>query len=972
MHIPLYFKYVWGRARRYVVRSALVFSTLGVALLLLLYLAGVDRLTVLSIFPNSMKRGLETQLVSWGRSVADLPYFFYRFQKTNVPVYDLVMNESSIDELDQYFLEHRSDYGREKEFKNAKFFADGREYDVRVSYRGDEDVHFVNEKKSWRIKFPDDNLFNGMKAMNLIIPEDRLFIAEHLDNYRARKLGIAAPKSRFVVLHLNGRSRGVYLEIEQWGEEMLEKERTNPDANLYGEIGFGGEIYQDVSLWQKFTQNPNQRPEDFSELDQLLRLTNQQSDGYFWRTISTLLDMDAFFRWQTLNALAGSTHADTIHNARLYFDPTIGKFKFLPWDVYMTPLSEFTQDGQGIDFIDYNRIVQRILKNPAYLEARNRVLWDYVKDDVALQDDLAFYDATYSEIRTAFYQDTLKLYTNSFFRSESARARNIMSENVQALRSLLLANEISIMPRINLDRAKNQITFTPIPLVFDVTMKSLAPQELRAVVITGIPVGDAPMTLYYDRNQNEALDFGDTVVSRGQRGTGEKLMLKDFSVRLLSDLATKPEEGGFELGRTSVIPTRHRFFLLGATSPLESAALTLSLTNVVTGSTGEYASDRFVDERRFQNLDDASRTIDEFLRRFPQFFKRNDTTLALAPGFYIFSESVVAPRGVGLVISPGTILAFAPAKSLFISGPLRAEGTAGAPITFQSLDPTKPWGTLAVIQAKEKSVVRFARFDNGSGDYVNGLFTRAMASFFSSPVEITDSTFTRATHDDALNVKNAAVVLLRNRFEGNAFDAADLDFVSGEIRENLFRANGNDGLDISGSTLLIRDNFFTGSGDKGISVGEDSRPDILNNVIVNGNIGIAVKDSSRALILKNTIAGNKSGLELYQKKQVFSGARATVVNSILWGNVTEITVDSISRLVVGSSNVEDGWQGEGVVSILPHFVNSAIGNYALSDSPENSILVKAGTSGEVGGVYGERYTGSIRLGAVLAPGSLTQ
>ena len=952
MDTPLIIRYFWRRVRRAAVPSLLIVSSLGVAFLGAAWLFGISRSAILGFVPSPIKlaaHGAANQFWLWSIRARDLPYAVYRFRNAGLPVYDLVVSEQALDELDRYFRENEADPTRAKDFKNAKFFADGREYDARGSYRGDEGIHFLYEKKSWRIKFPDENYFDGMKALNLIIPEDRLFLVEEFDSYRARKLGVPAPESRFAMLRLNGQPLGVYWVVEQWGPAMLEKLGLNPDANLYGEVGFGGDIYDNLALWQKYAENPNQSPEDFSELRELFRLIHHPSDEYFWRHVPSLVDMDEFYRWQVLNALAASTHADTVHNARLYFDPTIGKFKFLPWDVYMEPLREWMLPDQGIDFIDYNPLVQRILKNPAYLDARNRVLWECVKDDRELEDDLAFYDRLFKEVRVAFLQDTRKRYPNSFFFSETTRTRNIIKENVRELREMLKKSAVSVLPTMNLPAPENRLTFSPIGLRLDISVKSLAPQELEALTINGVPASAGLVTIYEDANKSGALDPGDRAVWSGRRSEDGTMRAEGLGVVMRGQLETRPEETGFGLGRTWLLENAHRLFVLTGNAPLSSAAVTLDFKNALTGERRSVSGNRMANAALFRRRDDADLDLPSFLRRYPEFIQSGSRAVTLPSGPHFFSETIIFPKGVSLAVAPGASVLLGPSVSLILFGSLRAEGTLAAPISFGRLDPNRPWGTLAVVGAGDTSIVRFGRFDGGSGDYVNGIYTRASLSFFSSPLEFTDSAVTRAAFDDGLNVKNAAVKISRNRFEGNSADAVDLDYVSGTAERNTFRFNGNDGLDISGSRIVIRDNLIVGSGDKGISVGEESHTDLVNNVIADGNIGVAVKDSSAALLLENTVVGNKSGLELYRKKQVFGGAETRVVNSILWGNEREITIDGESRLEVRSSSVSGGWPGEGAVSVMPHFRDPAGRDYRLAAMAENALLLTGGFRGEIGG-----------------------
>ena len=71
-----------------------------------------------------------------------------------------------------------------KEWVKGTFRADGEEYNVDVRVRGDIFNHWAYRKKSWRIKFDGDRLFHGIREMNLIIPEDRGWIAEPLAAFR--------------------------------------------------------------------------------------------------------------------------------------------------------------------------------------------------------------------------------------------------------------------------------------------------------------------------------------------------------------------------------------------------------------------------------------------------------------------------------------------------------------------------------------------------------------------------------------------------------------------------------------------------------------------------------------------------------------------------------------------------------------------------------------------------------------------
>src|SRR3989338_1111957 len=120
-----------------------------------------------------------------------------------------------------------------KEWVKGTFVADGQEYAVDVRVRGDIFNHWAYRKKSWRIKFPDDKLFQGIREMNLIIPEARGWIAEPLASYRAKKFGFLQPPIQYVTVSLNGSDPLIYTQVEQFGKEMMEKQARAGDVNIY-------------------------------------------------------------------------------------------------------------------------------------------------------------------------------------------------------------------------------------------------------------------------------------------------------------------------------------------------------------------------------------------------------------------------------------------------------------------------------------------------------------------------------------------------------------------------------------------------------------------------------------------------------------------------------------------------------------------------------------------------------------------
>jgi hypothetical protein len=167
----------------------------------------------------------------------------------------------------------------------------------------------------------------------------------------------------------------------------------------------------------------------------------------------------------------------------------------------------------------------------------------------------------------------------------------------------------------------------------------------------------------------------------------------------------------------------------------------------------------------------------------------------------------------------------------------------------------------------------------------------------------------------------------------------------------------DDCLDVNDSSVIVERNHIHHCDDKGISLGsigeiipgstQPASATLVNNLVYSSSIGVAVKDSAFARLVHNTIADNKTGLALYEALDHpgYGGGRATLLNTILWGNEQSTKLDALSVLTVSYSDVagEAVWPGEGNLNVTPDF--QAAGDYHLSTA---SPLIDAGHDTGVG------------------------
>ena len=320
--------------------------------------------------------------------------------KNNLPQYEINFNNQDFAEIKNN-IPHEHCCGclpdKADEYFPAEFKFASQTYQVKIKIRGECWTHWMYPKKSWRIKFDDENLFNGQKQINLIIPSDREYIAEYLNTYRASKLNLIMPEMNYVTLKINDNYYGLYIQEERLTGQTLEKNNQRADVNIYGDEIISSNLFIDLFAWQKYNADQISTIDNFGELKLLLDLINQPDDEKFFKQIENLIDLDNFTNWTVLSTLADSYRQDYAHNMRLYFDSTIGKFKFIPNDVGLSVTD-------NIDVI-YNPLVTRMMKNPQFILKRNQILWDYIKNDDQLENDLNFFDQTYNQIKLAIYRD---------------------------------------------------------------------------------------------------------------------------------------------------------------------------------------------------------------------------------------------------------------------------------------------------------------------------------------------------------------------------------------------------------------------------------------------------------------------------------------------------------------------------------------------------------------------------------------
>ena len=410
---------------------------------------GIALLLLLILFYQATPKGILAQQTFIGHMqgvlgvvrIADRSMnFLYRgpTPPEKLPHYDLTLDRAELDLIeeslpkDDVFLSEDA-----KVWAKGTFQSDGESVPVKARVRGDRYNHWRFRKKSWRLSFEGDQLFHGIKETNLIIPEDRVWFVEMLSAYRADKFGLFHPPMRFVTVSINGSAPMLYLEVEHWNKEMLEKQARPGDVNLYktGDIGTSSfnpgwdPIDADIAYWDKYNQAVAPPLNSFEEVELLFALSKEgaHTDSHFKKQIDVLFDHEKLVRWYALSLLAGNLHVGG-DNLRFYWDISRGRFEPIVWDISSTaPGPYFELPGNGL----WNEV----FSIPEWKEETDRFLSDYITKYG--DNDLREAERLRSLIERAAYRDTMKLQSNRQVRNDLDRLMGQAKENIAFLKEEL-------------------------------------------------------------------------------------------------------------------------------------------------------------------------------------------------------------------------------------------------------------------------------------------------------------------------------------------------------------------------------------------------------------------------------------------------------------------------------------------------------------------------------------------------------
>lgn len=246
--------------------------------------------------------------------------------QTHVEEYELVISDANL-----HLLMTRGIWDKNL-MVPGEFKAHGKSWQVQVRLRGESSRR--NPKKSFHVRFPNENRFEGRNRTELLAEwSDGGVLTDKVWYDYGSFLGLRMPLARYVFLKLNGKDYGVFTEIESVAKDFLEPHGFNKDSDIYRCGMFDCEL-------RMLPQNPIQRPwtkrtndkEPWDALWHFLATVHKTPAEDFARVMSQRMDVDAYITWMVMDGMIGQAfQGDT--RSFLVQDKKTRLWTYVPWDL---------------------------------------------------------------------------------------------------------------------------------------------------------------------------------------------------------------------------------------------------------------------------------------------------------------------------------------------------------------------------------------------------------------------------------------------------------------------------------------------------------------------------------------------------------------------------------------------------------------------------------------------------------------
>ncbi len=749
----------------------------------------------------------------------------------------------------------------------------GRYRKAKLRIRGNSGFHWLFDKRSLKLKTSKKHLLRGYRHINLSV---KYPYVESLAHEVAREWGLLTPLSWPVQVFTGGELYGTMRFVEDVDESFLRRNGRMPGDIFKGEGSpFTNEwhygtpvnfLLRNPYVWPLLAHDNSLPPSYRGELEAMARAVGQPATRGFDQ-LSELFDRDTVVRHIAYHLFLNELHAVDGNNLKLYLDPLTGHLEPIVWDPYIASNRRIFSDDPDPYYPVLNSVFHKLAADPRLMQ---RVF-------VVLEDRLRHPEGLLS--RTGRLREDLHRHRESFKIERANPWFPIKESFFEANVHLLEENRARILDLIGSTSLQAMRHGNAVIL----GCRGLAGVRLEALELR-LPPGVTPH-IVEDRNRNLRADPGEPLLAGHLEpaGEGRRRFVLDDPLLIL------PAYVG--INRVDTVPLPYPLLLPPGVEPTNARAV-----NAITGKavpitlveSWPAAGDGSIHPW------DLPAKPEPGVRTAPHPVFRVEGTLRI-------------PANETLLIEPGTTVLLGPGAVIQSFGKVLARGTAKRPIVFRPADGRTPWGCLALQgPGASGSILRHVSFRRGSEARFGALHYSGMVSVhdtgdvFLDHCELSDN----VVGDDALHAARSTIRLEDCFFHDTNSDALDMDYSGGRVEGCRFERIGNDAVDLMTSSPVLTGNTMIHCGDKGVSAGERSSPLIYDTRMEDCEVGVQIKDGSDPLILNCAITGCGAGIDAYRKNWRYgTGGRGRLVDSIVTGNGSDLSIRKESRLIVRSAIV---------------------------------------------------------------------
>ncbi|MCP4177193.1 MAG: hypothetical protein GY756_05445 [bacterium] len=285
-------------------------------------------------------------------------------------------------------------------------------------------------KKSYTLKFSDDDLFNdpakGFENRKKIVLVSNFDDNSYIRNRLAFSLWNKMKNSFKIItfsseVFTNGEFNGLYTIIDFVDADYIERIGFNREGNLYKGVSHDSNFYIHKELNSGFEKKvglPEAGNEGaYTDLENFILFINDSDENTFNSDFEFVANDQSYYDWWFFTALlsAGDSMAK---NSYHYHDPE-GKWHYIPWDFNESFGQAWNtkRRGNGFDpnYNSKNGIFNRLVANPEFSDTYNNRYKLLLQNALNIDEIIDEIDLLYGEVKDSAYKDFSKWekeYTN--------------------------------------------------------------------------------------------------------------------------------------------------------------------------------------------------------------------------------------------------------------------------------------------------------------------------------------------------------------------------------------------------------------------------------------------------------------------------------------------------------------------------------------------------------------------------------